>query len=628
MSKLSTLDMWSVTKYVRAVANEAGLTITWEDKFQPRTDGKTIWLPRVNSNMTQKLADQLMYSADHECSHVIYSKFDGRDGLTAQESFLGAIVNGLEDNRIDYKTGSLYEGSRIIGDGVVSSTIQDVQKELEKHLKDAATNPELKKNMEGVSSLVAWLAEAREHYYPLTALTGRDMRPTVEKISKDAIKYIDKLNAGDYAEKLKEISYEELSKAEAYEKILALAERIYEEVYEQDAEKEKERCKQKAQKQKGGSGEGEDQSGSEADEGDGEQASAKASGEGDQQAEDGKEGKPSKKFQNVKWTKFVQDNHDKSKLHAPLEGQHIDYSDYRAGLRSAYVPSLETTSVIDYRSRTATNVPDSVSSRLLNTTSNHNDYKSSIARQLSKHASTEGFANKVRQLLQIRAKARTQYGVKSGKLHAGNINRVTLKNAGAYADRIFKKKEEKDLLNISITIVCDMSGSMGGQKLVNAAVASMLLNHTLGNILHIPIEMVGFSELGRDNLMYVWRNFGDKLVSNDDLINSIVASSQNMRGNQDGEAVLFAYERIKKQKTKRKLLIVLSDGSPACSKDGDDVEFLERTVKSIEKSSTEIIGIGICDDNVKQFYKENYVIQDSSELERALLSLIDKKLTT
>ena len=95
-----------------------------------------------------------------------------------------------------------------------------------------------------------------------------------------------------------------------------------------------------------------------------------------------------------------------------------------------------------------------------------------------------------------------------------------------------------------------------------------------------------------------------------------------MSSNADGESILWAYHRLIQQPNPRKLLIVLSDGSPAGG-NGGIVQFTKKTIKEIERQKQcEIYGIGIMDSNVKHFYSNWAVINHADELEGALLKLI------
>ena len=93
-----------------------------------------------------------------------------------------------------------------------------------------------------------------------------------------------------------------------------------------------------------------------------------------------------------------------------------------------------------------------------------------------------------------------------------------------------------------------------------------------------------------------------------------------LKENIDGEAILWAYNRIKKRKEERKIVMVISDGAPVDDStlsvnSGDYLEkHLKQTVKFIEdKSDTEILAIGIGHD-VSRYYSKAIKITDVQEL--------------
>jgi cobalamin biosynthesis protein CobT len=100
-----------------------------------------------------------------------------------------------------------------------------------------------------------------------------------------------------------------------------------------------------------------------------------------------------------------------------------------------------------------------------------------------------------------------------------------------------------------------------------------------------------------------------------------------MASNPDGDAIMWVFDRLMKRPEKRKLIIVCSDGAPSGGGRGDEYSYTRKVVKAIEQESpVDIVGIGIMDTNVARIYKENYTIDKASELERALLSVIENKL--
>ena len=108
-----------------------------------------------------------------------------------------------------------------------------------------------------------------------------------------------------------------------------------------------------------------------------------------------------------------------------------------------------------------------------------------------------------------------------------------------------------------------------------------------------------------------------------------------LKENIDGEAISWAFSRLKKRKEERKILMVISDGAPVDDStlsvnSGDFLEkHLKKMVKFIEeKTEIEILAIGIGHD-VSRYYNRAIKITDVNELGDVMISqlsvLFDKK---
>ena len=108
-----------------------------------------------------------------------------------------------------------------------------------------------------------------------------------------------------------------------------------------------------------------------------------------------------------------------------------------------------------------------------------------------------------------------------------------------------------------------------------------------------------------------------------------------LKENIDGEAIMWAYNRLKKRKEERKILMVISDGAPVDDStlsvnSGDFLEkHLKKIVKFIEnKSDIEVLAIGIGHD-VSRYYNIAIKITDVNDLGDVMISqlstLFDKK---
>ena len=108
-----------------------------------------------------------------------------------------------------------------------------------------------------------------------------------------------------------------------------------------------------------------------------------------------------------------------------------------------------------------------------------------------------------------------------------------------------------------------------------------------------------------------------------------------LKENIEGEARLWALNRLNKRRAERKILMVISDGAPVDDStlsvnSGDFLEkHLKKIVKFIEdKTETEILAIGIGHD-VSRYYNRAIKITDVNELGDVMISqlsaLFEKK---
>ena len=99
-----------------------------------------------------------------------------------------------------------------------------------------------------------------------------------------------------------------------------------------------------------------------------------------------------------------------------------------------------------------------------------------------------------------------------------------------------------------------------------------------------------------------------------------------LKENIDGEAISWAFNRLKKRKEERKIMMVISDGAPVDDStlsvnSGDFLEkHLKKMVKFIEeKTEIEILAIGIGHD-VSRYYNRAIKITDVNELGDVMIS--------
>lgn len=219
-----------------------------------------------------------------------------------------------------------------------------------------------------------------------------------------------------------------------------------------------------------------------------------------------------------------------------------------------------------------------------------------------------------------------------GAYRTWKLNTSKLFKFPSGSDRLFKRKILRRHKDYKVTLLVDQSGSMtSSEKNRHAAKGTILLAEVLNKV-WIPFEIRGFNE--KD---YLYKRFSEPFTwKNRRQLERIILESHwyNAWGNNDGWAVNLASHYIRKASTKRteRILIVLSDGQPAPStsqipreekhrfpNNSSFYEFdLHTEIAKAEKDIT-CIGIGINASHVSQYYKQNVIVNDVSQLPQQLL---------
>ena len=225
--------------------------------------------------------------------------------------------------------------------------------------------------------------------------------------------------------------------------------------------------------------------------------------------------------------------------------------------------------------------------------------------------------NKARLFFQSEERTRTLRNQRSGRL-----NKAQLVSAYNGNQHVFKKDRTKKVLkNTRVQLMIDISGSMFGTKCVYAAHTALQIIR-LCEVMNVDTEAVGFSSRRSDAFHYLYKVFGKRLKRPEDFLNGFWKSlPYALEQNHDGDSILFGRRRLLKLgKQYRKIMFVLSDGMPACSRVGDSFDFAHKVIAMIEdEKDVEIYGIGILDDCVKSLYSTATVVTEIQKLETQLL---------
>jgi cobaltochelatase CobT len=269
-------------------------------------------------------------------------------------------------------------------------------------------------------------------------------------------------------------------------------------------------------------------------------------------------------------------------------------------------------------------------------------FRESLDNQLkSFHNFISRLANKLQRKLLAFQNRSWEFDIEEGMLDTAKLTRII---TDPYNSLSYKKEKNTNFKDTVVTLLIDNSGSMRGRPISIAAICADILSRTLERC-SVKVEVLGFTTLNwkggksRELWLKSKKNNPGRL---NDLSHIIYKSADTpwrrgknnlglmlkegiLKENIDGEAILWAYQRLKKRSEERKILMVISDGAPVDDSTlsvnpGNYLEkHLKDTVKWIENNNdVEINAIGIGHD-VTNYYSKSLKIADVQELGDALI---------
>ena len=246
-------------------------------------------------------------------------------------------------------------------------------------------------------------------------------------------------------------------------------------------------------------------------------------------------------------------------------------------------------------------------------------------------------ANKLQRQLMAKQNRSWEFDLEEGLLDSSKLPRIIM---DPYNSLSFKKEKDLEFKDTVVSLLIDNSGSMRGRPITIAALCADILSRTLERC-SVKVEILGFTtknwkggksrELwnkkekikhpGRLNdLRHIIYKSADSQWRQSKKNLGLMLKEGILKENIDGEAIMWAYSRLKKRKEERKILMVISDGAPVDDStlsvnSGDYLEkHLKKVVKFVEnKEDIEILAIGIGHD-VSRYYKRAIKITDVQEL--------------
>jgi cobaltochelatase CobT len=244
-----------------------------------------------------------------------------------------------------------------------------------------------------------------------------------------------------------------------------------------------------------------------------------------------------------------------------------------------------------------------------------------------------------------------QRGLDDGLLDLKRLSMVYSHRHNA-RPRIYKQPQLGLTRDAAVTLLLDNSGSMRGRPIMITALCADILARTLERC-GVRVEILGFttrawkggnpakewqtqnrpSHPGRLNeLRHIIYKSADQNWQQARLNIPVMLKDGLLRENIDGEALLWAAQRLKRRHERRKILMVISDGAPVddATLSANAPNYLEQhlhdTIAWLQQDKNiELAAIGIGHD-VTRYYPNATVIKDAETLAETMLTELKRLL--
>lgn len=253
------------------------------------------------------------------------------------------------------------------------------------------------------------------------------------------------------------------------------------------------------------------------------------------------------------------------------------------------------------------------------------------------HAIVSKLANRLQRRLLAQQTRAWEFDLEEGILDAARLSRVIMDPLLALT---YKRERDTEFRDTVVTLLIDNSGSMRGRPITVAALCGDILARTLERC-GVKVEVLGFTTRawkgGQSREAWVQAGKPANPGRLNDLRHIIYKAADTpwrrarkslglmlreglLKENIDGEALLWAYNRLLRRPEYRRILMVISDGAPV-----DDStlsvnagNYLERHLRDVirrieAQDIVELAAIGIGHD-VTRYYRRAVTIVDAEDL--------------
>ena len=257
-------------------------------------------------------------------------------------------------------------------------------------------------------------------------------------------------------------------------------------------------------------------------------------------------------------------------------------------------------------------------------------------------ATISKLAHRLQRFLMAQQNRSWEFNKEEGMLDSARLHKIITDPLTALTYKVEKDTEFRDT---SVSILVDSSGSMRGRSMTVAAICADIISTTLERC-NVKTEVLGFTTKqwkgGESRKLWMEDGKPESPGRLNDIRHIIFKSADTpwrrgqknfglmlreglLKENVDGEALIWAHDRLARRTEQRKILMVISDGAPVddSTLSTNPTNFLDlhlrQVIHSIEtKSDINLIAIGIGHD-VTRYYKNAVTIHRAEELGGAML---------
>jgi cobaltochelatase CobT len=246
-------------------------------------------------------------------------------------------------------------------------------------------------------------------------------------------------------------------------------------------------------------------------------------------------------------------------------------------------------------------------------------------------------ANRLQRRLMAQQNRSWDFDQEEGILDAARLARIVVSPGTSLS---YKTERETDFRDTVVTLLIDNSGSMRGRPISIAAISADIMARTLERC-GVKTEILGFTTrawkggqsreawlaAGRppgpgrlNDLRHILYKAADEPWRRSRKSLGLMMREGLLKENIDGEALLWAHNRLIGRPEDRKILMVISDGAPVddSTLSVNNGAYLERHLRQVigwieGKSPVELCAIGIGHD-VTRYYAKAVTIMDAEQL--------------